>query len=78
MTVLKKVLTDDQINDTKELCKLLAEVPNDRRKIYVISTIAYINGMEAGALLQQNGRKKKLDGESLLHPERTKYRKVIL
>lgn len=78
MTVKKKVLTDDQINDTKELCKLLAEVPNDRRKIYVISTIAYINGMEAGALLQQNGRKKKLDGESLLHLERTKYRREIL
>lgn len=52
----KKEYTPEQIMDTERLCQLTQGIPEEQRKMFTISMIAYLNGMEAGATLKTTGQ----------------------
>ena len=42
-------LSSEQISDARRLGEIIASVPNDKRLIFGVVMLAYMNGMEAGA-----------------------------
>lgn len=45
----KEPLTSGQITDARRLCEVIKGVPGEKRPIFEIVMLAYMNGMEAGA-----------------------------
>lgn len=44
---MKSNLSLEQIADAEKLAKVLADIPEDKRRLVTIMTMAFINGMEA-------------------------------
>jgi len=44
--------TLEQVMDAEKLCQLTQSIPEAQRQMFAVSMIAYLNGMEAGAMLK--------------------------
>lgn len=49
-----KDLTVDQITDAKRLCDVVRGVPNNKRQVFELVMLAYLNGIEAGVAYAEN------------------------
>lgn len=54
----EKEYTPEQIMDAEKLCRFTQGIPETRRQMFVVSMIAYLNGMEAGAMLKSTGQQQ--------------------
>lgn len=52
----KKGYTQEQISDAEKLCKLINSVSEDKRGVFSVVMLAYMNGMEAGMIYAQDVR----------------------
>lgn len=48
--------TLEQVMDAEKLCQLTQSIPEAQRQMFAVSMIAYLNGMEAGAMLKATGQ----------------------
>ena len=44
----RESLTSGQITDARRVCEVIKDVPGEKRPIFEIVMLAYMNGMEAG------------------------------
>ncbi|HBI62534.1 MAG TPA: hypothetical protein DDY31_15210 [Lachnospiraceae bacterium] len=56
MTKQEKGYTPDQIRDAEKLCQLMQKVPDEKRQMFSISVLAYMNGFEAGIALGRDAK----------------------
>lgn len=54
MTKQEKGYTPEQIRDAEKLCQLMQSVPDEKRQMFSISLLAYMNGLEAGIAMERN------------------------
>lgn len=62
MTKQEKGYTPDQIRDAEKLCQLMQKVPDEKRQMFSISVLAYMNGFEAGIALGRDAKDAALVG----------------
>lgn len=48
--------TPDQIKDAEKLCQLMQKVPDEKRQMFSVSVLAYMNGFEAGSALGRDAQ----------------------
>lgn len=48
MAAEEKMYSQEQISDTRKMCQIIRDATDERHKLYTISLIAYMNGLEAG------------------------------
>lgn len=58
MMALEKGFTPDQIKDAERLCQLMQEVPDTKRRMFSVSVLAYINGLETGIVLGRDAKRR--------------------
>lgn len=51
-----KEYTLEQIADAEKLCQLIQRVPESQHRLFAVSMIAYMNGIEAGIALERDER----------------------
>lgn len=56
MTKQEKVYTPDQIRDAEKLCQFMQKVPDEKRQMFSVSVLAYMNGFEAGIALGRGAK----------------------
>ncbi len=47
-------ITPDQVNDAEKWCQLLQRVPDEKRQLFSVSALSYMNGLEAGIAMERN------------------------
>ncbi len=56
MAKQEKGYTPDQIEDLEKLCQLMQNVPDTKHRMFSISVISYMNGLEAGLAIGRDTR----------------------
>lgn len=49
----------EDIADAEKVCQLIKSIPEPRRQLYVLSMMAYMDGVEAGMALERDGKAER-------------------